>query len=487
MKLKRPLIFSAFICTICVIAVFYCKTAIFAAIIFGAIAVVLNVICFKNGKISVILLCIGATVFSLGVTAVKINYNNTLLENCVYEKFVINSSPYYNGKNFSAEAVSVSSNTLSFGDKVMIYYDNSDLQVGDTVFATVKIQPVKNNGYKMNLYSKNIFFSGYAQDFKKLSNESSVLCFLPKLRHKIGQILLKSPVSYQAKSVASAITVGDKNDLTYGLEEDIKSAGVSHVFVVSGMHLIILMGGLTKLLKIGFYNKRIYVAVLLFGVVIIALICGFTMSIIRAAVMYLLCVVSPIYNRDNDAVNSLGGAVCIILAFSPYAVFSVAFQLSVLSTLGILLLTDFISEKTCSVLRIKKRFSKEIVSLMSVTVAATVMTAPVCVYHFGYLSVVAIVTNLLITHAVTYTLLLNALGIVFGLILSPCWVSSAFIYLGSWLSEYSIAVIRYFANLPVSTMRLPRQAVVAFVVLVALLVLYKTVDEKYKYKIKRGI
>jgi len=487
MKIKRPMLIAALLCIVCVIAVFYCQIAIFAAIFFVAIAIALNFFKFKNAKFTVILFMSVVIIISLSFSLLKIKKAETISEKRVSESFVITSSPYFNGSNFSADAVCLSDNTLKKGDKIRLYYKGGDLKVGDTCFAKIELSSTADSDYKSSFYSEGIYLSGYIKEFKKVSNDSSFLCFLPRLRKSINEVMNKASISYEAKSVTKAITVGDKNEFTTSFENDVKAAGVSHVFVVSGMHLVILMGSFLKLVTRVMYNKYYYALLSFSGVIIISLICGFTMSIMRAAVMYLLMTIAPLLGRDNDPLNCLGATVCFLTIASPYTIFSVAFQLSAAATFGILFLTDFINEKLCEIFNIKNIFLLKLVEMMSVTISATVMTAPVAIYHFELLSTVALITNLLITHAITYALLLSAIGIVVGLIFTPSFLSSAILYAGGVLSEYSITIIKYFASLPMSSLNLPRVSAIVFVLLIVLLVLYKNIDKKQRYILSRRV
>lgn len=487
MKIKRPMLLCASLCIIIVIAVYYCKTAIFAAIFFVAIAAVANILKFKNAKTTALLLLLSVVIGSASISLVKIGKAEAFSGKTVSESFVITNQPSNSGSLFFADAVCLTDNTLKKGDKIRLSYKGGDLKTGDTLFAEVKLSPIENNEFKAASYSKGIYVSGYIKEFREVSNDLSFLCFLPRLRRSINDILSAAPISYGAKSSVKAITVGDKNDFTLIFEDEVKRAGVSHVFVVSGMHLMVLIASFLKLITKAMYNKYFYAILSFLCVMLFCLICGFTMSVMRAAVMYLLLAIAPLFSRSHDPLNSLGAAVLILTVISPYTIFSIGFQLSAAATLGILLLFEFISQKLCAVFRVENRFLKKFVDLISVTLSATVMTAPIAVYHFEFLSTVTVITNLLISFAITYAMLLSAIGILAGLIFAPFSISSALLYLGGLLLEYSIRVIKYFAALPFSTVSLPRYTAIIFVILAALLVIYKAIDQKELHIISRRV
>lgn len=487
MIIKRPMLIAAVLLLLCVIAVFYCETSIFAAIIFLSLLVAANLFYFKNAKFTVVLLCVAISVVSLSGSLLKIQKVEMLSLKTVSGDFVISETPYYNGNSFVAKAVCISSKDLAKGDKIKLYYENATLNVGDKTGVSVKIYRVENPTQKKSLYSENIYLTGYVSEFKRVKTNDNFLCFLPRLRKNIKNILNSARTTYAAKSLASAVLIGDKGQFSNEFEDLVKRAGVSHVFVVSGMHLVILMGSVLKMFERIFYNKYFCALISICGVFLFSLVCGFTMSILRAAVMYVILAMAQVFGRDNDPLNSVGTAVCLISFFSPYAIFSVAFQLSVLSTLGILLLTDFLSEKICGIFKIKKKFPKSVVNAISVSVSAIIMTAPVCVYYFEYLSCVSIVTNLLITYVINYMILLNAIGIVLGLVFGSTFISSAFLYVGDIFSEYSIKVIKDFGSLKYSAVSIPKQTTAVFIVIALCVVFISRLDKRRNYIISRRV
>ena len=135
--------------------------------------------------------------------------------------------------------------------------------------------------------------------------------------------------------LAFALT-GDKSYFTDTFYSNVKSAGVAHVMVVSGMHLSIIIALALYFANKLFYNPYFKALVICIVTLAVMAVCGFTMSIMRAGVTYLLMALALVLGRENTPENTLGAAVSIILLCNPLAIRSVAFQLSVLSTFAIL-------------------------------------------------------------------------------------------------------------------------------------------------------
>ena len=137
-------------------------------------------------------------------------------------------------------------------------------------------------------------------------------------------------------------------------------------------------------------------------------VCGFTKSILRAGFCSLFLAVSILSERDNTTENSLGGAAALLFMISPFTVFSVSFQLSFLSTLGIVSVAmpclKFIKDNGL----LKTNLVFTLFSAVLVTLAATLFTLPISIYTFGYVSNVSVFTNLLIDAAAGIALQISA-------------------------------------------------------------------------------
>jgi len=467
-----------------VIAVFYCNIAIFAAILFLSVFSFLLLKSKVSFKSVMVLLFSTLIIFSLSLSLLKLERLSGLSGTTVTEEFVITDEPFSSTEYFSADAVCLSGNTLKKGDKIRLFYEKADISVGDTISINLKISEISKEK-RMFYYSNGIFATGSVKHFENSSN-NSLLCLIPRFRRSINNILNASPLSHKAKAIISALTVGDKSGLSSGFDTFVKASGTSHVMVVSGMHLVIIMGFFTNLLERIFYNKYLYALISLGGVVAIMAVCGFTMSIVRAGIMYITVAAAPLFSRDSDPLNTLGTTVCLVIIFSPYAIFNISFQLSVLSTLGILLLTDYLTLKICYILRIQKKLPTKIVELISITLAATVMTAPVCIYHFGFLSTVAIITNLLITYSVTACIRFSILGMLLGLVFGNN-IASVFLYVAGIFAEYTSNVIKDFGSLPFAVLPLNNFFTIASTLLAIVLIILMQLDNRRLAKIKREI
>ena len=144
-------------------------------------------------------------------------------------------------------------------------------------------------------------------------------------------------------------------------------------------------------------------------------ICGFTPSILRAALTYVIIVVGSLIFKKPDALNSLGLATIILLFINPLGFGNISLLLSLLSTFGLLFICPILQNFILSVVSkfiSPGRITKIIVFSFSQTLSATLATLPVCILAIGYISLVAPLTNLLTGYASTLLMIFSFITVV---------------------------------------------------------------------------
>ncbi len=233
-----------------------------------------------------------------------------------------------------------------------------------------------------------------------------------------------------------ALLTGDRSRLNEDVETTaaMERAGVTHIVAVSGMHVSILAGFLFTVLGHSAPAVLAAVPVLL----IFMAVSGFASSVVRAVVMQVMVLVSPLVYRESDSLTSLSLAMLILLLINPRAIAGVGFQLSFAATLGIILFTPRMQKFFTSRLPKGKSFKKSVLLWASGTVSATfgalLPTVPISAFYFGCVSIIAPLVNLLILWAVSPAFLIGAVA-----------VGAAFICLpvGRVIGFYPAALVKY--------------------------------------------
>ncbi|MCQ2450264.1 MAG: ComEC/Rec2 family competence protein, partial [Clostridia bacterium] len=248
--------------------------------------------------------------------------------------FTVAEEPYHSGVG-KRMTVRVAESRLFEGFKATVWYRQGDFKVGGRYRAEITFYSVEQSKYRMSNYGNGTFLNGVLHSAAQKTGESRPLVLAGKVRHYVRQTLTRRFTPSQAATLC-ALTVGDRSDFSDDFYNAVRDAGVSHVMVVSGLHLGIVFGGLFHLLQKFTTNRTVQAVVALFGVLFFMAVCGFTMSIIRAGITYLIAAAAPLFKRDYDPVTALAATVCGVTVVSPFTVLNVAFQLSVTATFAIL-------------------------------------------------------------------------------------------------------------------------------------------------------
>ena len=184
--------------------------------------------------------------------------------------------------------------------------------------------------------------AAYEKGFALLGQSTSFRARTARLQKRLSAALRQGMASGPAGVLAAMVT-GDRTHLSKELRTAYRGAGLSHVLVVSGMHVSILCGDvLGRLLSSrkkrlrGYTGRRVralfsaVLALLLVGVT------GFTPSVLRAAGAVWLSALGVWVYGPPDALTSLGVAGVLMTAGNSYAVCDVGFQLSFAAVVGTL-------------------------------------------------------------------------------------------------------------------------------------------------------
>ncbi len=252
------------------------------------------------------------------------------------------------------------------------------------------------------------------------------------------------------------VLLGDASDMSEQTYLQFRESGLSHVIVVSGMHMTVVSGAILYGLRLLTGLRRKWCAIIaMLPIAVFMGLVGFTPSVLRAGIAMIVHLTAMIFDEDTDCLRSLGWAVILIAIYDPTVVTGAGFLLSVFAVLGI----DIVGTRLiagCKDMYYKRfrreppRLTETLIQTASVTVGATLMTLPLCAVFFPRVSVISIVANLLIFFAVDIILVV---GLVMMLALLAGFERLALISgLAVGLSaKYCIAVINWLTDVFATT------------------------------------
>lgn len=263
---------------------------------------------------------------------------------------------------------------------------------------------------------------------------AKILQFKNKLRESIYQNL-----SPPQSSILGAIILGDKRQLSEDLKQKLNIAGVRHITAVSGLHVAVLTSILmTLLIGLGLWRQQaFYFALILITFFII--MTGLQASAIRAGIMGGLFLLAQYLGRMNASSRTIVFAATLMLVQNPLLLkLDVGFQLSFLAMLGIIHLSPIFRDWLKFIPRENPR------SILAMTFSAYLFTLPILIYNFGYLSLVAPITNVLIVPLLYWIMISGFIFGLTGILWQPLgWILS-FPVLA--LLTYTLTIINWFSH-----------------------------------------
>lgn len=224
----------------------------------------------------------------------------------------------------------------------------------------------------------------------------------------------------------------------------LQRAGIFHAMALSGMHMSVLVGCLFLLRR----RKRLRALLGIPICIAFAVITGCSPSVVRAAVLQCLLLAAGAFRRETDAPTSLSLAAGILIIQNPWVIMSWGAQLSFASVIGLMLFGRGMYTRLVKLVPrgILSALWKPVAATLSATLAALSLTAPLMVFEFGYISLIAPLTNLLCAWVVELCFAGCLLTALTGLLLPA--VSSGMGWFFSWGFRYLRAVAGLLSRVP---------------------------------------
>lgn len=195
--------------------------------------------------------------------------------------------------------------------------------------------------------------------------------------------------------LAAALLIGYRYDLDREMVQQYTNTGVVHIIAISGMHLALIYGFLLWITSWWPVNRS---ASIVKGAVIVLLLWGFTLltgasaSVLRATVMFSFLTIGKfMLDRYTNVYNTLAASAFLLLCYDPRLLTDVGFQLSYLAVLSLIVFY----RRLYLLMNISRRWLDSLWRITAVTLAAQVLTLPVCLYYFHQFPVWFLPANML--------------------------------------------------------------------------------------------
>lgn len=348
----------------------------------------------------------------------KIKDVNLLTDNSLNIKIVTDSIKYLNRKNVNNINLLVKVKLDSTFNRLKAYEYfkvNYLVKFNGKIISPPAHRVFGDINYKRYLKTEDIYYVAYTKyDSTFVVERNNVHNFnylLNELRHFLD-VKLSKVFNYKSYSLLRGIILGDRGAIDDVEKDNYSKSGVAHVLAVSGLHvgLIIFLLNII-LLRI---DLKLRYLIIIFLLIIYCLITGNSPSVVRATIMGIIYLLSRYYNRDYAAINSLFLTLLIILIYNPFQIYSIGLQLSFISVITIILVSEKVKNRI-NELNINYRL-KNLITLWIITIACQITTLPILLLYFNRFSVIGMVSNLIIVPLISFILLLGIINLIIAII-----------------------------------------------------------------------
>ncbi len=337
--------------------------------------------------------------------------------------------------------------------------------LGQSVACTARIwraDPATNPGqFDFDAYLRLQGLRGYAtatiEDARLAQGAYTLADRRRLLRQAIGARIDR--LFPQNHAIARAFLLGDRSGLSDEERESYSDSGAAHLLAISGMHISILAGALTLLLRRIAGRRRSFAIVLALLLLYGGLI-GFRASLARAILMFAVFGAAPLLGRHSDAPTRLAAAMLPYLLVRPIAILDIGFVLSYGASAGITLLSAPLRRLIHAEAILHRRPGHDpaellfhrplrwIAGMIVSSLAAQLAILPAVIHAFGAQPLFSIAVNLIAVPLAMGAYILAIAGTILGC--APIAQVADFAF------GVLTACVRFFGNLPVSTLRVAR-------------------------------
>ena len=441
-ELKRAFAVSGFVGTFCVVAAtftsFYISSAAALTVAFGfcsvtgCLFIIFNALGKKIAKIFLAAF-IGASVCMSAWLFKYINYGKQRNALCDGEKHTVRLVMTDDGRKtlsgYYLYPAKPESAPLA-GEITVITREPLECPVFTAIEGEFKFSAPEGK-YTATNYASSTVASVFI-DAKKASFSEADGFIFSKAIYSARKYIEKNieAVAEKKQGFLKALILGRKQEMSLRQREALSDAGLSHIVAVSGLHISVFIAFLSKLFSF-VRNRFIRNITFILAVFLLAAVCGFTSSVVRAALMSALAFSGNLLRRKSDNLNNLGVAALIIVIAAPLSAVSASFLLSFGATLGIILLAEKFSVlSSTAFFRLTKHYPNRVFRFFSglfcTSIAAFFFTFPLLYYFFGGQSFISVFSNIVCLPIVS--------------ILYPCAVAAVLLEMTRFLHPLAAAL-----------------------------------------------
>ena len=284
---------------------------------------------------------------------------------------------------------------------------------GDRFTVSGTIEPPLDDGSGFAEYLVRGGFAGTlrVQRLAEVSHGPGPIAALETQRRAAADLLARA-IPEPEGGLASGILIGIRERVSRDVSDAFATTGLSHVVAISGWNIALVGGVVGGLLAAAGLGRRSRSVLVVVAIASYTLLSGASASVVRAALMGAVAIAARATGRPGTAAAALGVAVWALVLAEPAMAADIGFQLSVTATAGLLAWGDRI---TTWLLGLGGgRCPRWLAETLGISLAAQLATLPLVLLHFGRLSLISPLANLLVAPLVAPAMVVSLAGLLGG-------------------------------------------------------------------------
>ncbi|MBO1579193.1 DNA internalization-related competence protein ComEC/Rec2 [Bacillus sp. XF8] len=361
-------------------------------------------------------------------------------------KGIIQTTPLINGDQLSFQIEVNERDTLQLFYKIHSAEQKGQLQklyagMSCTFKGKMKVPPEARNfhgfDYRDYLHKQKIHFLFEAKEISNCIQKSLTFTQWIFLIRQNAVSIVTEMFPGQSGAFMNALLFGDRQLMTFEVEERYQQFGLIHLLAISGSHIVLLMAiGYFILLRIGLTREMTTIC-LVVCIPLYMLLAGASPSVIRASVTGVMLLLALMHSVRISSLDALSMTAIFMLLYDPYMAFDIGFQFSFVGSFALLLSAN----------RLLQRNNSLIQNTIYLSIISQLASTPILLYHFGYFSPYSIFLNLI------YVPFLSCIVLPCSIVIFLCMLFVPFV--STWLAHglsvclmFSNEILQYCENLP---------------------------------------
>ena len=258
-----------------------------------------------------------------------------------------------------------------------------------------------------------------------------------------------SGVSPDSAALVAGLAIGDDSQLSQKTKDNFKVVSLTHLSAVSGANCAIVLAGVAMLLNLLPLARFIKIGLSFSVIGLYLALVGQQASVLRASVMVGAVLLGLLFGRRVAPLDAISLSVILLMFYEPALSMDYGFALSVLATLGLLVLAPRF------VPILEKKLPTWLAVMVAVSLAAQVACLPVLLMLQPKIPIYSILANLIAEPLVAPITVLGLLACLFSpiapllthaLTMLASYPAALIVFVGNSLAAAPYASIPWFAG-----------------------------------------